>query len=63
MRSRVGLGRDAAGDSTFGVGRPAWLGRLFNVRNVVRPEMIARQLGQLAHLILRKTDTATTTGE
>lgn len=44
MRSRDGLGRDAAGDSTFGVGRPAWLGRLGNVRNVVRQEMIARQL-------------------
>jgi SAM-dependent methyltransferase len=31
-------------DSTFGDGRPAWLGRLDNVRNVVRQEMIARQL-------------------
>jgi S-adenosylmethionine-dependent methyltransferase len=41
MRSRDGLGRDAAGESTFGVGRPAWLS---NVRNVVRQEMIARQL-------------------
>lgn len=44
MRSRGGLGRDAAGDSTFGVGRPAWLGRLGHVRNVVRQEMISRQL-------------------
>jgi SAM-dependent methyltransferase len=32
---------DAAGDGTFGAGRPAWLG---NVRNVVRQEMISRQL-------------------
>ena len=31
-------------DSTFGVGRPAWLGRLGQVRNVVRQEMISRQL-------------------
>ena len=31
-------------DSTFGDGRPAWLGRLDNVRNVVRQEMISRQL-------------------
>jgi S-adenosylmethionine-dependent methyltransferase len=44
MRPRDGIGRDAAGDGTFGVGRPAWLGRLGNVRNVVRQEMISRQL-------------------
>jgi SAM-dependent methyltransferase len=31
-------------DSTFGGGRPAWLGRLDKVRNVVRQEMISRQL-------------------
>src|SRR5580700_3876927 len=44
MRARDGIGRDAAGESTFGAGRPAWLGRLGNVRNVVRQEMISRQL-------------------
>jgi S-adenosylmethionine-dependent methyltransferase len=37
------MGRDA-GDGTFGTGRPAWLGRLGHVRNVVRQEMISRQL-------------------
>src|SRR5271154_3432068 len=31
-------------DSTFGDGRPLWLGRLDKVRNVVRQEMISRQL-------------------
>jgi S-adenosylmethionine-dependent methyltransferase len=31
-------------ESTFGDGRPAWLGRLDKVRNVVRQEMISRQL-------------------
>jgi predicted RNA methylase len=31
-------------DSTFGGGRPAWLGRLDKVRNVIRQEMISRQL-------------------
>ena len=31
-------------DSTFGGGRPGWLDRLGNVRNVVRQEMISRQL-------------------
>jgi 2-polyprenyl-3-methyl-5-hydroxy-6-metoxy-1,4-benzoquinol methylase len=36
--------RDAGRDSTFGDGRSAWLGRLGNVRNVVRQEMISRQL-------------------
>jgi S-adenosylmethionine-dependent methyltransferase len=36
--------RDPGGDSTFGEGRPGWLGRLGNVRNVVRQEMISRQL-------------------
>jgi SAM-dependent methyltransferase len=35
---------DAVADSTFGVARPAWLGGLYKVRNVVRQEMIARQL-------------------
>ena len=33
-------------DSTFGGGRPVWLGRLDKVRNVVRQEMISRQLGR-----------------
>jgi SAM-dependent methyltransferase len=36
--------RDPGGDNTFGDGRPTWLGRLGNVRNVVRQEMISRQL-------------------
>lgn len=36
-------------DSTFGTGRPAWLGRLGRVRNVVRQEMISRQLGRHLH--------------
>jgi len=36
--------RDPGGDSTFGDARPAWLGRLGHVRNVVRQEMISRQL-------------------
>jgi S-adenosylmethionine-dependent methyltransferase len=36
----------AAGESTFGAGRPAWLGGLGNVRNVVRQEMISRQLSR-----------------
>jgi S-adenosylmethionine-dependent methyltransferase len=45
-RGADATGRDAAGDSTFGDGRPAWLGRLDNVRNVVRQEMISRQLGR-----------------
>jgi len=31
---------------TFGDGRPGWLGGLGNVRNVVRQEMISRQLGR-----------------
>ena len=31
-------------DSTFGGGRPGWLGGLGNIRNVVRQEMISRQL-------------------
>jgi S-adenosylmethionine-dependent methyltransferase len=43
---RDAIGGAAAGDSTFGVGRPAWLGGLGNVRNVVRQEMISRQLGR-----------------
>jgi S-adenosylmethionine-dependent methyltransferase len=38
--------RGDVSDSTFGDGRPAWLGRLDKVRNVVRQEMIARQLGR-----------------
>jgi S-adenosylmethionine-dependent methyltransferase len=37
---------DAGRDGTFGDGRLAWLGRLGNVRNVVRQEMISRQLGR-----------------
>jgi S-adenosylmethionine-dependent methyltransferase len=36
--------RGDVSDSTFGDGRPVWLGRLDKVRNVVRQEMIARQL-------------------
>jgi SAM-dependent methyltransferase len=36
--------RDDVAYSTFGGGRPTWLGRLDKVRNVVRQEMIARQL-------------------
>lgn len=39
-------GRGDAADSTFGDGRPAWLGRLDQVRNVVRQEMISRQLAR-----------------
>jgi S-adenosylmethionine-dependent methyltransferase len=40
------LGRpDAGSDGTFDDGRPGWLGGLGNVRNVVRQEMISRQLG------------------
>jgi len=31
-------------DSTFGDGRPVWLGRLDKVRNVVRQELVSRQL-------------------
>jgi SAM-dependent methyltransferase len=38
--------RGEGNDSTFGDGRPAWLGQLSNVRNVVRQEMISRQLGK-----------------
>lgn len=34
----------AAPEGTFSPARPAWLGSLGNVRNVVRQEMIARQL-------------------
>jgi S-adenosylmethionine-dependent methyltransferase len=37
---------DAAADSTFGSARAAWLGGLDSVRNVVRQEMISRQLGK-----------------
>jgi SAM-dependent methyltransferase len=36
--------RSDRASSTFGDGRPAWLGRLDKVRNVVRQEMISRQL-------------------
>jgi S-adenosylmethionine-dependent methyltransferase len=36
--------RDEGADSTFGDSRPVWLGRLDKVRNVVRQEMISRQL-------------------
>jgi S-adenosylmethionine-dependent methyltransferase len=38
--------RDAGADSTFGNARPAWLGGLDSIRNVVRQEMISRQLGR-----------------
>jgi len=39
--------RPATGaDSTFGNARPAWLGGLDSVRNVVRQEMISRQLSK-----------------
>jgi hypothetical protein len=31
---------------TFGAGRPGWLGHLGDVRNVVRQEMISRQLAR-----------------
>ena len=41
--------RDKVADSTFGDGRPVWLGRLDKVRNVVRQEMIARQLDRHLH--------------
>jgi len=37
-------GGDDVPDSTFADGRPVWLGRLDKVRNVVRQEMISRQL-------------------
>lgn len=33
-------------DGTFEVGRPGWLGGLGQVRNVVRQELISRQLGR-----------------
>jgi S-adenosylmethionine-dependent methyltransferase len=36
--------RNAAADGTFGGGRPGWLGGLDHVRNVVRQELISRQL-------------------
>ena len=36
---------DSGTDGTFYEGRPGWLGGLGNVRNVVRQEMISRQLG------------------
>jgi S-adenosylmethionine-dependent methyltransferase len=36
---------DSGTDGTFDEGRPGWLGGLGNVRNVVRQEMISRQLG------------------
>jgi SAM-dependent methyltransferase len=42
-RRQAGAGEDLLG-STFGDGRPVWLGRLDQVRNVVRQEMISRQL-------------------
>jgi protein-L-isoaspartate O-methyltransferase len=38
--------RNATGGSTFGTGQPAWLGGLGKVRNVVRREMISRQLAR-----------------
>jgi len=36
--------RVAGAQGTFGDGRPGWLGGLDHVRNVVRQEMISRQL-------------------
>jgi hypothetical protein len=43
----AGPGRRGAGPGgTFGDGRTGWLGHLGNVRNVVRQEMISRQLGR-----------------
>jgi SAM-dependent methyltransferase len=42
----VRQGDDAGAESTFGAGRPGWLGHLGNVRNVVRQEMISRQLAR-----------------
>ncbi len=36
--------REATDSSSFGGGRPGWLGGLDHVRNVVRQEMISRQL-------------------
>jgi S-adenosylmethionine-dependent methyltransferase len=44
------MGRDAAGDNTFSDGRPEWLGRLGHVRNVVRQQMISRQLDR--HMLM-----------
>lgn len=41
-------GGDAT-QGTFGEGRPGWLGGLGNVRNVVRQEMISRQLARHVH--------------
>jgi S-adenosylmethionine-dependent methyltransferase len=38
------FGDSTFGDGTFGEGRPGWLGQLDQVRNVVRQEMISRQL-------------------
>lgn len=38
--------RRAGGPGSFGVARARWLGGLGNVRNVVRQEMISRQLGR-----------------
>jgi S-adenosylmethionine-dependent methyltransferase len=38
--------QDPRTGGTFGDGRPGWLGGLGNVRNVVRQEMISRQLGK-----------------
>ena len=44
MTARDRARSDGVADSTFGDGRPVWLGRLDQVRNVVRQEMISRQL-------------------
>ena len=44
MTARDLAGGDDVPDSTFADGRPVWLGRLDKVRNVVRQEMISRQL-------------------
>lgn len=43
-RGRPSVSREAEPDSTFGAARQRWLGSLGNIRNVVRQEMIARQL-------------------
>jgi S-adenosylmethionine-dependent methyltransferase len=42
--TRLALAHAPVTDSTFGGGRPGWLGQLGNVRNVVRQEIISRQL-------------------
>ncbi len=46
VRPRDPQRQDAPADGTFGDGQMGWLGGLGNVRNVVRQEMISRQLGK-----------------